>query len=691
MDRTKHMGTASDQEAARTIASRYLSVHERGGYTYRPFMKRGIYRREDYRYLADLKVLLPDAKLGTFSYLWGRYQAPMVMNLRFALIPYGPIRVFVNGVLAAQSDIFSERARSKQIFELVMHEGFNDVVLECENTSGGFGGEFGTWVGKLDYYFLMPDLYPEQEGFCYSKTLENQLDVLDAQHLNVLAWLPELPDFKDDAVDLGRIFNDASAQSYVVVATALHLDTSTWCNVICNAELSIDGKSITGSVELSEGDHDLVCYAKVGDGFELSIKEARTNAPLFCHNPVLDLNSSYRYLFAGPFDMRPEGFIVQCSKPFATSQGQDFWHLEGVSTYLRMYNDNVLFGHWNYPLGVTLYGLVETERMLKPTEPELSNRIHSYINRHIQSSIDTYAYACWDAEHLGGATAVHHLMTSLDSLDDCGSFASTLLEVAKDHELHDYAPLMEVVGNYLSKTQPRLSDGTFFRTGLMHTFHENTLWVDDLYMSVPFLCRYAAYRNNPEYLEDAVHQFFGFSKYLFLQEEQLMSHVYDFERNLVTGIPWGRGNGWALFSLSELLTVLDVDHPKRDALLSLFQGLSKGVLRLQGKNGMFHQVLDMPQSYEESSCTAMFACSFSRGVRSGWYPDGEPYRQACLKAVQALKETAIDSEGHVWGVCRGSEFSCSRQYYAHQLLPRLDDTHGIGIVLLSLCEAQKLG
>jgi hypothetical protein len=41
-------------------------------------------------------------------------------------------------------------------------------------------------------------------------------------------------------------------------------------------------------------------------------------------------------------------------------------------------------------------------------------------------------------------------------------------------------------------------------------------------------------------------------------------------------------------------------------------------------------------------------------------------------------------------VCRGSEFSCSRRYYAEQLLPRLDDTHGIGIILLALCEGEKL-
>ncbi len=86
----------------------------------------------------------------------------------------------------------------------------------------------------------------------------------------------------------------------------------------------------------------------------------------------------------------------------------------------------------------------------------------------------------------------------------------------------------------------------------------------------------------------------------------------------------------------------------------------------------------------------MFACAFSRGVRFGWYDEPEPYRLGCIKACDGLKEMAIDADGHVWGVCRGSEFSCSKHYYAEQLLPRLDDTHGIGIILLALCERAKL-
>jgi hypothetical protein len=162
------MKNVSSTDAAKAIVERYLASHERGQYTWRPFVKRGIYRREDYRYHADLQGLLPSAPLGSYSYIWGVYPSTGETTLRFALIPYGPVKVYVNGALVGESDIFSERYRSKQILELPMRKGLNDLVLLCENTSGGFGCEFGTWVGKLDYYFLMPALYSEMEGLCYS-------------------------------------------------------------------------------------------------------------------------------------------------------------------------------------------------------------------------------------------------------------------------------------------------------------------------------------------------------------------------------------------------------------------------------------------------------------------------------------------------------------------------------------------
>lgn len=674
--------------SARIIVERYLSLHGEQAYTYRPYIMGGLYRRADYRYHADLQTLLPEAALGSFSYLWATWHASGESTLRFALIPYGPVRIFVNGSLCAKSDIFSERWRSKVIFDLPMQAGINDIVLECENTSGGFGGEFGTWVGKLDYYFLTPDQL--MEGVWYSEPEREQLPQIDRTTLSLLSYRNRATPSAVDGFSLSEIYPDASPEMVATVVTSVTLPSACQCRVETNAPLTIDGQASRPSMHLGAGTHQLVARASIKEPLFLTLWDEERGEPLPLINPLLGKESPYRILVAGPFEEADEDIAIQFTKPFMSGDGDAFWRLEGRDTYLRISNDNERFGHWNYPLGVTLYGLVEMERLFTSIDGSLSQRIHALLLAHIQKSIDTYEYALWDKETLGGATAVHHLMTSLDSLDDCGSFAATVLEVARDHHLVGYEHLMAVVGQYISEVQPRLADGTFYRTGLMHEFHENTLWADDLYMSVPFLCRYAAYTGDQRHLADAVRQFDGFFSLLFMEETSLMSHVYDFERSIATGIPWGRGNGWVLFSLSELLLAMDEEHPDRQRMLERFRRLSAGFLPLQDAEGMFHQVLDMSTSYQESSCTAMFAAACSRAVQHGWFAEPKPYRDAIARAIEGLLSHAIDEEGRVLGVCRGSEFSCSRHYYAEELLPRIDDTHGIGIILLAFAEYLRL-
>jgi rhamnogalacturonyl hydrolase YesR len=86
----------------------------------------------------------------------------------------------------------------------------------------------------------------------------------------------------------------------------------------------------------------------------------------------------------------------------------------------------------------------------------------------------------------------------------------------------------------------------------------------------------------------------------------------------------------------------------------------------------------------------MFIYGFARGVRYGWLEHPEPYANAALNAWGALNRTAIDRWGNVFGVCRGSEFSFTPEYYKKELLWNLNDTHGVGIVLLAGVEILRL-
>jgi unsaturated rhamnogalacturonyl hydrolase len=316
--------------------------------------------------------------------------------------------------------------------------------------------------------------------------------------------------------------------------------------------------------------------------------------------------------------------------------------------------------------------------------------VQDYVVNHVQLCCDTFDYALWDRQQFGGATNVHHLLASIDSLDDCGSFGSCLLEVARHAEVHGFRRIADYVADYICHKQARLPDGTFYRRVLMHIFHENTMWADDLYMSVPFLCRYYQLTGDRTIIDDAARQFLGFKERLFIPELKVMSHVFDFRRQMATGVPWGRGNGWTVFSLSELLAVLPQDHPLRPDLLAFFSSLCQGYLALQDPQGMWHQVLTHSDAYPETSCTSMFTYAFARGIRYGWLERPQPYVKAVFKAWEALNRTSLDKGGNVHGVCRGSEFSFTPEYYKKDLLWNLNDTHGVGIVLLAGVEVLKL-
>ena len=64
-------------------------------------------------------------------------------------------------------------------------------------------------------------------------------------------------------------------------------------------------------------------------------------------------------------------------------------------------------------------------------------------------------------------------------------------------------------------------------------------------------------------------------------------------------------------------------------------------------------------------------------------------RSAVERAWKGLCEQAIDRDGNLYGVCRGSGFSFSRAYY-RTLMWNFNDTHGIGIVMLAGVEYLKL-
>ena len=407
--------------------------------------------------------------------------------------------------------------------------------------------------------------------------------------------------------------------------------------------------------------------------------------------------AKWDYIFMNPNDHSQEGCIYSLNggewlpvthtydeselnieeKALLDPENEDARRLNEEDMWIRPYHGKGSFGHWNYPLGVVMYGLMRTAELLK------DKKIEDYTKAHIQRTLDTFDYAMWDKKVHGGATSLHNLLTSIDSLDDCGAFCAAVEEATLLYHL-DSKKVCDFVADYIENHQPRNPDGSFCRQHQLHSFHNETMWLDDMYMSVPFLVRRYKITGEEKYINDAVNQFVQYKKWLYMEERNLMSHVYDLRHDIPTLVPWGRGNGWFIFSLTELLEALPESHPERAFLEGFFVKLSEGYLAHQSPDGRWRQVIDDEEAYLETSCTAMFACSFMRGYR--WGLLGEEYKASAIRGVESICKNCVDEEGNVYGVCRGSEFSFSNDYYKYDLLPRDNDTHGIGIVLLSIYE-----
>ena len=375
--------------------------------------------------------------------------------------------------------------------------------------------------------------------------------------------------------------------------------------------------------------------------------------------------------------------ILTFCKPIVVDGGESFWRVDLPGMYLRPVNEGMLYGEWNYPLGVTLYGLAQTARRLGDTA------LDRYVAGHMKKCVSFFDYCMWDQSRYGAAP-FHNQLTTMESLDDCGSIASALLEVMKDHEIPEGEKVADYVAAYIAERQQRLADGTFYRNHSYMPIGDETMWADDLYMSIPFLCRYYQKSGQESWLDDAAGQFQRFFDYLYMPEVGVLSHIYDTHYQVQTKVPWGRGNGWALFSAAELLSVMPKSHRDYEAVLSIYRTLCAGYLKLQDADGMWHQVLTMEESYQETSCTAMFAYGFAKGVQNGWLSDPAPYARAARMAWKGLCRISIDWKGNIFGVCRGSGYSFSKDYYANSLSWNINDTHGTGIVLLAGIEVEHM-
>jgi rhamnogalacturonyl hydrolase YesR len=205
-------------------------------------------------------------------------------------------------------------------------------------------------------------------------------------------------------------------------------------------------------------------------------------------------------------------------------------------------------------------------------------------------------------------------------------------------------------------------------------------------MSSSFLTRLYEMTGDSKYSDILLTQLAGYKKRLWMEDEKLFSHIYFPEEEKASRVPWGRGNGWVMVSLTEILIHCNDENLRSEALM-LYKLFVDGVVKNQDECGMWHQVLNRPDSYIETSCSAMFALTIARGVNNGWLDKG--YAKYAVKAWEGILKRAVDNNGDLYGVCLGSGCHMQAEYYFNIPTHKNDD-HGTGIVLAAGCEIIRM-
>jgi rhamnogalacturonyl hydrolase YesR len=198
-------------------------------------------------------------------------------------------------------------------------------------------------------------------------------------------------------------------------------------------------------------------------------------------------------------------------------------------------------------------------------------------------------------------------------------------------------------------------------------------WIDDMYMITALQLQAYRVTGDAKYLERTAREMVAYLQKL-QQPNGLFFHAPDVKYY------WGRGDGWVAVGMAELLRELPAKHRLRKPVLAAYTKMMATLLKHQAESGMWRQLIDHPESWEESSSSAMFTYAFVTGVKNGWLPE-ETYGPAARKAWIALVGY-LTADGELREVCVGTGKKDSLQYYLDR--PRVaGDAHGQAPMLWS--------
>ena len=271
------------------------------------------------------------------------------------------------------------------------------------------------------------------------------------------------------------------------------------------------------------------------------------------------------------------------------------------------------------------------------------------------------------------------------ALDDAGAVCCSMIkaELMGVSAKNALRPLIDNYADYIINKEYRLVDGTFARLRPQ----KNTVWLDDMFMGVPAVAYMGKLTGESRYYDEAARQVVQFASRMWVEEQGLFRHGWVEAMDPHPAFFWGRANGWALLTMSEVLDVLPADHPQRPAILDLFRKHASGLAKLQHHDGFWHQLLNRSDTYLETSATAIYVYCLAHGVNQGWLDD-KAYGPVTLLGWHAV-ESQVNAKGQVKNVCVGTGMGFDAAFYAYRPV-HVMAAHGYGPVIWAGAEILRL-
>ena len=286
---------------------------------------------------------------------------------------------------------------------------------------------------------------------------------------------------------------------------------------------------------------------------------------------------------------------------------------------------------WSYVMGFEMEGMLDTYEHYK----EGNNAILDYLKEYPAKMID----------EKGNITGYKYEDFNLDNV-------RTAKFILRMHNLFPTKGTEKALKTLFKQlqNQPRTKEGVYWHKAI----YANQVWLDGIFMGLPFYCNYAVQTMKPKkaekYLNDAVDQMVKTDYRTYDEKTQLWKHAWDethqqFWANKEDGKSqhcWARALGWYVMAMTECLDAMPENYARRQEVIDLLNKAMKSVVKYQDKKtGVWYDVLDVKsdKNYLESTASSMFAYVLLKGYRKGYL--SEEYLKAGVKAYNGILKQFI--------------------------------------------------